>query len=137
MYSTELSNFREWWTCVLLYMYLWNILMIVPKKVKKQLLNKFVLFQNVFHKTGYPSSVWYILGNEFCERFSYYGMHGKVKTISKTQTNWKFKHICIAPITEQCKYQIFQNWHENDMYSVWVIKSAIGELYTVHVHRIR
>ncbi|PFX14963.1 Solute carrier family 15 member 2 [Stylophora pistillata] len=30
---------------------------------------------NVFHKTGYPSAVWYILGNEFCERFSYYGMH--------------------------------------------------------------
>ncbi|CAH3158463.1 unnamed protein product, partial [Porites evermanni] len=24
---------------------------------------------------GYPSAVWYILGNEFCERFSYYGMH--------------------------------------------------------------
>ena len=38
---------------------------------------KFLSFQNVFHKTGYPSSVWYILGNEFCERFSYYGMHGK------------------------------------------------------------
>ena len=34
-------------------------------------------FQNVFHNTGYPSAVWYILGNEFCERFSYYGMHGK------------------------------------------------------------
>lgn len=31
--------------------------------------------KNVFHKTGYPSAVWYILGNEFCERFSYYGMH--------------------------------------------------------------
>lgn len=73
--------------CSTVYIYLWNILMIVPKKVKKQLLNKFVLFQNVFHKTGYPSSVWYILGNEFCERFSYYGMHGKVKAISKTQTN--------------------------------------------------
>jgi len=41
-------------------------------------MNKFILFQNVFHKTGYPSSVWYILGNEFCERFSYYGIHGKV-----------------------------------------------------------
>lgn len=57
------------------------------QKGKKWLPIKFVLFQNVFHKTGYPSSVWYILGNEFCERFSYYGMHGKVKTISKTQTN--------------------------------------------------
>lgn len=31
--------------------------------------------KNVFHNTGYPSAVWYILGNEFCERFSYYGMH--------------------------------------------------------------
>lgn len=31
--------------------------------------------KNVFHKTGYPSAVWFILGNEFCERFSYYGMH--------------------------------------------------------------
>ena len=40
-----------------------------------------LLFQNVFHKTGYPSAVWYILGNEFCERFSYYGMHGKVHFI--------------------------------------------------------
>ncbi|EDO33075.1 predicted protein, partial [Nematostella vectensis] len=29
----------------------------------------------VLSKTGYPISVWYILGNEFCERFSYYGMH--------------------------------------------------------------
>lgn len=38
----------------------------------------FLNFQNVFHKTGYPSAVWFILGNEFCERFSYYGMHGKM-----------------------------------------------------------
>ncbi|KAK3710372.1 hypothetical protein QZH41_012301, partial [Actinostola sp. cb2023] len=30
---------------------------------------------NVLEKTGYPMSVWFILGNEFCERFSYYGMH--------------------------------------------------------------
>ena len=37
-----------------------------------------IFLQNVFHKTGYPSAVWYILGNEFCERFSYYGMHGKL-----------------------------------------------------------
>ncbi|XP_031550604.1 solute carrier family 15 member 1-like [Actinia tenebrosa] len=33
------------------------------------------LLQNVLDKTGYPTSVWFILGNEFCERFSYYGMH--------------------------------------------------------------
>lgn len=26
-------------------------------------------------KCGYPAQVWFILGNEFCERFSYYGMH--------------------------------------------------------------
>ena len=25
-------------------------------------------------KTGFPSSIYYIVGNEFCERFSYYGM---------------------------------------------------------------
>ena len=25
-------------------------------------------------KTGLPSSIYYIVGNEFCERFSYYGM---------------------------------------------------------------
>ncbi|XP_032228417.1 peptide transporter family 1 [Nematostella vectensis] len=31
--------------------------------------------ESVLSKTGYPISVWYILGNEFCERFSYYGMH--------------------------------------------------------------
>lgn len=37
--------------------------------------SKLQKIKNVFHKTGYPSSVWYILGNEFCERFSYYGMH--------------------------------------------------------------
>lgn len=37
--------------------------------------SKLQKIKNVFHKTGYPSAVWYILGNEFCERFSYYGMH--------------------------------------------------------------
>lgn len=37
--------------------------------------SKLQKIKNVFHKTGYPSSVWYILGNEFCERFSYYGIH--------------------------------------------------------------
>ena len=25
-------------------------------------------------KTGFPSSIYFIVGNEFCERFSYYGM---------------------------------------------------------------
>ena len=25
-------------------------------------------------KNGFPSSIYYIVGNEFCERFSYYGM---------------------------------------------------------------
>lgn len=25
-------------------------------------------------KTGFPTSIYYIVGNEFCERFSYYGM---------------------------------------------------------------
>ncbi|KAF0768204.1 solute carrier family 15 member 1-like isoform X2 [Aphis craccivora] len=24
--------------------------------------------------TKYPKSIWYIIGNEFCERFSYYGL---------------------------------------------------------------
>lgn len=28
-------------------------------------------------KSGYPKSVAFIIGNEFCERFSYYGMRGK------------------------------------------------------------
>ena len=28
----------------------------------------------VLCKTGFPSSIYYIVGNEFCERFSYYGM---------------------------------------------------------------
>ena len=25
----------------------------------------------------YPKSVWFIMSNEFCERFSYYGMRSK------------------------------------------------------------
>lgn len=25
-------------------------------------------------KAGFPTSIYYIVGNEFCERFSYYGM---------------------------------------------------------------
>ena len=28
--------------------------------------------------TGYPKHVFFILGNEFCERFSFYGMKGKL-----------------------------------------------------------
>ncbi len=30
-----------------------------------------------FQKLPYPKSIWFIVGNEFCERFSYYGMKGK------------------------------------------------------------
>ena len=30
-----------------------------------------------FQKLPYPKSVFFIVGNEFCERFSYYGMKGK------------------------------------------------------------
>ena len=30
-----------------------------------------------FQKLPYPKQVWFIVGNEFCERFSYYGMNGK------------------------------------------------------------
>ena len=29
-------------------------------------------------KTAYPKSVFFIVGNEFCERFCYYGMRGKI-----------------------------------------------------------
>ena len=30
-----------------------------------------------FQKLPYPRSIWFIVGNEFCERFSFYGMKGK------------------------------------------------------------
>lgn len=56
----------------------------------------------MFHKTGYPSSVWYILGNEFCERFSYYGMHGKVWSICDENQQSKHACTCVTPITENC-----------------------------------
>lgn len=45
------------------------------EKEEKRPESKLDKIKNVFHRTGYPSSVWFILGNEFCERFSYYGMH--------------------------------------------------------------
>ena len=32
----------------------------------------FIIF--FLQKQPYPKSVWFIVGNEFCERFSYYGM---------------------------------------------------------------
>ena len=31
----------------------------------------------IFQKLPYPKSILFIVGNEFCERFSYYGMKGK------------------------------------------------------------
>lgn len=33
---------------------------------------------------GYPLSIFFIVVNEFCERFSYYGMRGKNMTVSTT-----------------------------------------------------
>ena len=43
---------------------MYNILYICPQKFAKQ-------------KNGdYPKAVFFIVGNEFCERFSYYGMRG-------------------------------------------------------------
>ena len=29
-----------------------------------------------FQKLPYPKQIYFIVGNEFCERFSYYGMKG-------------------------------------------------------------
>ena len=34
-------------------------------------------FQQFATCQGFPYSVFFIVGNEFCERFSYYGMRGK------------------------------------------------------------
>lgn len=36
------------------------------------LLTRFTFFQDL----KYPKQVFFIVGNEFCERFSYYGMKG-------------------------------------------------------------
>ena len=35
---------------------------------------KIIFFIFFLQKQPYPKSVWFIVGNEFCERFSYYGM---------------------------------------------------------------
>jgi len=39
----------------------------------------FITLQNGANgKTNYPKSVGFIIGTEFCERFSYYGMRGMI-----------------------------------------------------------
>lgn len=41
------------------------------RRESRMTVNKKSLFKSL---QSYPSSVFYILGNEFCERFSFYGM---------------------------------------------------------------
>ena len=38
----------------------------------------------------YPKSVWFIMSNEFCERFSYYGMRSKIITWKKLDSTESF-----------------------------------------------
>ena len=59
--------------------------------------------QNMFQNTtAYPPSVYYILGAEFCERFTYYGLRGTFFFImrldgihySYTINQWHMIYIC-------------------------------------------
>ena len=61
------------------YLTIWSI---SPVK----LLFKFVIVLRFFiiQKLPYPKSILFIVGNEFCERFSYYGMKGKNIYYQKT-----------------------------------------------------
>ena len=41
-----------------------------------------------FQKLPYPKSVWFIVGNEFCERFSYYGMKAVLAIYLKSKLHF-------------------------------------------------
>ena len=58
------------------YLTIWSIF---------QLRFKFVIVLRFFiiQKLPYPKSILFIVGNEFCERFSYYGMKGKNRFYQK------------------------------------------------------
>ena len=42
-------------------------------KIANQILSRLLMLRQ-FQKLPYPKSLFFIIGNEFCERFSYYGM---------------------------------------------------------------
>lgn len=55
------------------------------------------LFQQFLTCQGFPYSVFFIVGNEFCERFSYYGMRGEKNGIqvhlhTQTHTQMQTQH---------------------------------------------
>lgn len=58
---------------------------------------KYFLQNIVTRSQKYPKSVFFILGTEFCERFSYYGMRGKSELQQKnTITAVLFIHHTLA-----------------------------------------
>lgn len=60
---------------------------------------KYFLQNIVTRSQKYPKSVFFILGTEFCERFSYYGMRGKSELQQKnTITAVLFIHHTLAII---------------------------------------
>jgi solute carrier family 15 oligopeptide transporter 1 len=40
--------------------------------------------EGVTKKTKYPFSVFFIVSNEFCERFNYYGMRSKITILLRS-----------------------------------------------------
>eukprot|EP00794_Sanderia_malayensis_P017454 gene17454-19200_t len=76
-----------------------------PTEVKKQSR----LAEYIKNKCGYPLQVYFILGNEFCERFSYYGMRAvlviylttmlKMQNDTATEIYHAFNMLCyFSPI---------------------------------------
>ena len=50
-----------------------------------------------FQKLPYPKAIWFIVGNEFCERFSFYGMKSK-QLILAMDTGMVLKpHLFLQP----------------------------------------
>ena len=68
----------------------------------------FITLQNGANgKTNYPKSVGFIIGTEFCERFSYYGMRGMVLLtvffLCIMHSAYYIRFYCVQIILQHCK----------------------------------
>lgn len=71
---------------------------------------KYFLQNIVTRSQKYPKSVFFILGTEFCERFSYYGMRGKSELQQKnTITAVLFIHHTLAITNSYINLAIVKN----------------------------
>lgn len=93
----------------------------------------FVLFQ----KHRYPKSVFYIVGNEFCERFSYYGMRSKYPLCRTYLIYFYKKSVClVVKTTRYYHFSISSATSINTvgklsktLSSTWLLKTVFRKLY--------